>query len=120
MKVLVFGASGGTGHELVEQGLARGHAITAFVRRPEKLTIRHENIIIHQGDVRDRASVESALQGRDAAISALGGASLIKRSPPSSSGSTISSQAWNRRARAALCICRPIPSGMLESNSICL
>jgi putative NADH-flavin reductase len=81
MNVLVFGASGGTGHALVEQGLARGHAITAFLRRPEKLTIRHENITIHQGDVRDRASVESALQGRDAAISALGGASLIKREP---------------------------------------
>jgi putative NADH-flavin reductase len=81
MKVLVFGASGGTGHELAQQGLARGHAITAFVRRPEKFTIRHEKIKIHQGDVRDRASVESAVRDQDAAISALGGASLIKREP---------------------------------------
>lgn len=34
MKILVFGASGGTGQELVEQGLAAGHEMTAFVRDP--------------------------------------------------------------------------------------
>lgn len=81
MNVVVFGASGATGRELAEQGLARGHVVTAFVRRPERFTIRHANIKIHQGDVSDRVLVESAVQGQDAAISALGGASLTKREP---------------------------------------
>jgi len=81
MNVLIFGASGGTGRELAEQAVAHRHMVTAFVRRPEKFTIHHANIKIHQGDVSDRASVESALQGQDAAISALGGASLFKREP---------------------------------------
>jgi putative NADH-flavin reductase len=81
MNVLIFGASGGTGRELTEQGLARGHVVTAFVRQPGRFMIRHANVNIHQGDVSDRASVERAVQGQDAAISALGGASLIKREP---------------------------------------
>jgi putative NADH-flavin reductase len=81
MYVLVLGASGGTGRELAEQGLAQGHVVTAFVRRPARFPIRHANIKIHQGDVSDRRSVESAVQGQDAAISALGGASVIRREP---------------------------------------
>jgi len=44
MKILIFCASGATGHELVKQGLALGHAVTAFVRTPEKLKIRHNNL----------------------------------------------------------------------------
>ena len=31
MRLLVFGATGGTGRHLVEQALARGHEATAFV-----------------------------------------------------------------------------------------
>lgn len=37
MKLLVFGATGGTGRELVEQALAHGYEVTAFVRDPAKL-----------------------------------------------------------------------------------
>jgi putative NADH-flavin reductase len=81
MHVLLFGASGGTGRELAEHGAAQGHVVTAFVRHPARFPIHHANIKIHQGDVSDRRSVESAMQGQDAAISALGGASLTRREP---------------------------------------
>ena len=37
MRIIVFGASGGTGVKIVEQALAAGHAVTAFVRNPAKL-----------------------------------------------------------------------------------
>ena len=34
MKILIFGASGATGQELVKQALAQGKNVTAFVRSP--------------------------------------------------------------------------------------
>jgi putative NADH-flavin reductase len=81
MKVLIFGASGDTGLLLVSAGLQQKHGITAFVRHPAKLKIRHENLTVVNGDVSDYESVESALHGHDGAISALGAASPFKRSP---------------------------------------
>jgi nucleoside-diphosphate-sugar epimerase len=40
VNVTVFGATGGVGAHLVDQGLARGHAITALVRDPARLPAR--------------------------------------------------------------------------------
>jgi putative NADH-flavin reductase len=71
-KLLVFGASGGTGREIVRQALARGFQVTAFVRNPSKLGIEHPALTVLQGDVRDAARVASAVQGQDAVLSALG------------------------------------------------
>ena len=81
MKVLIFGATGDTGRLLVSSGLQQKHGITAFVRHPAKLNIHHENLKVVKGDVSDYASVESALDGHDGAISALGAATPFKRNP---------------------------------------
>ncbi len=72
MKLLIFGSTGGTGRQLVEQALAQGHAVTAFARNPAKLNIQNANLQIIQGDVLDFASVERAVQGQDVVLSALG------------------------------------------------
>ena len=72
MKIIIFGATGGTGRHLVEQAIGEGHAVTAFVRSPEKLEVSHENLRVIQGDALAYASVESAIQGHDAVICALG------------------------------------------------
>jgi uncharacterized protein YbjT (DUF2867 family) len=37
MKLVIFGASGGTGQHLVQQTLAQGHTVTAFARRPDSI-----------------------------------------------------------------------------------
>jgi putative NADH-flavin reductase len=79
MKVVVFGASGRTGSRLLEQGLAKGHQVTAFVRNPERIAAGAPRIRIVQGDVADRAPVEAAIEGQDAVLSALGGRSLLRR-----------------------------------------
>ncbi len=71
-KLLIVGATGGTGRELVRQALERGHEVTAFVRRPAKLDVRHERLTVARGDVLDPASVEAAVRGQDAVLSALG------------------------------------------------
>ena len=72
MKLAVFGASGGTGRELVRQGLAQGHTITVFVRNPTAFT-GHEKLRVVVGDARDAQAVAEAIPGQDAVLSALGG-----------------------------------------------
>lgn len=72
MRILVVGASGGTGREIVRQGLERGHEVTAFVRRPARLPLVHERLRLARGNVLDAASVTEAVRGQDAVLSALG------------------------------------------------
>ncbi len=72
MKIALFGASGGTGRQLVEQALARGHLVTAFVRNPAKFRTTHENLRVVHGDILNEDAVAQAVSGQDAALSALG------------------------------------------------
>lgn len=72
LRVLVIGATGGTGRQLVRQALDLGHEVTAFVRKPAKLKIEHPNLRVVKGNVLDYASLESAMQGQNAVVSALG------------------------------------------------
>jgi len=71
-RVLVIGATGGTGRELVKQALERGYEVTAFVRTPAKLALTHPQLKIVRGDVLDAAAVQAAVAGQDAVVSALG------------------------------------------------
>lgn len=72
MKLTIFGASGKTGILLVQQALAAGYDVVAFVRDPNKLPVQHEHLTIIQGDAADAAAVERAIIGADAVLSALG------------------------------------------------
>jgi putative NADH-flavin reductase len=71
MRIVVFGASGRTGRQVVPQAVARGDDVTAFVRDASKQWFP-DAVVVHQGDPSDAESVEKALTGADAAISALG------------------------------------------------
>lgn len=77
MKLVVFGASGGTGRALVSQALAAGHTVTAFVRNPESLAPA-DGLRIAVGDAGDAAAVAGAIAGQDAVLSALGARTLGK------------------------------------------
>ncbi|PSL46372.1 putative NADH-flavin reductase [Chitinophaga niastensis] len=72
MKLLIFGATGGTGRQLVEQALMQGHTVTAFARNPAGLQLQHPQLKVLQGDVMDYRSIEPAMRGQDAVLSALG------------------------------------------------
>lgn len=71
-RVLIIGATGGTGRQLVEQALARGLQVTAFARTPSKITVKHPQLTVVQGDVLDAASVDAAMRDQDAVLCALG------------------------------------------------
>ena len=72
MNLLIIGATGGTGRELVKQALEQGHNVTAFARNPTNVRIQHQNLTVVKGDVLDYSSVENAVKGRHAVLSALG------------------------------------------------
>src|SRR6195256_1118392 len=72
LRVVIVGATGGTGRQLVQQALAQGHQVTAFVRNPARLPVEHANLRIVTGDVLDYASVETAMRGQSAVLCALG------------------------------------------------
>ena len=72
MRLLIVGGTGGTGRQLIAQALERGHTVTALVRNPSKLQLKHPQLKIVQGDVLDYDSVEAAVRGQDAVVSALG------------------------------------------------
>lgn len=72
MKLAIFGATGRTGRPLVEQALEAGHSVVALVRTPEKMPIKHENLMLIQGDSLNAADVEKTVQGVDAVLSVLG------------------------------------------------
>ena len=81
MNVLVFGASGATGREVVKRALDRGHSVDAFVRDPAKLEIKHANLTVTVGDVTEGALVERAVTSRDAVASALGSGNSLSSDP---------------------------------------
>jgi putative NADH-flavin reductase len=71
MKLLVLGASGGTGRNLVEQALAANHDVLVLARKPESIKLV-DHLAVQKGDVLDADSVASAVQGCDAVLSAFG------------------------------------------------
>jgi putative NADH-flavin reductase len=73
MKVLVFGASGGTGRELLKQALNKGIEVTAFVREAAKIQdIQHPNLTVVTGNALNREDVGLAVAGHDAVLYAIG------------------------------------------------
>ena len=72
MNVLVFGASGRTGRLVVEQALDKGHAVTAFVRAPNRLAPAHAKLRVVVGDAFDAGAVSQAIAGQDAVVTVLG------------------------------------------------
>ena len=70
MRIAVFGATGGTGRQLVTQALGAGHELTVCVRKPDAVTDPRLRVLA--GDILDPATAAAAIAGADAVVSALG------------------------------------------------
>ena len=68
--IVVFGAAGKVGRQVVENALADGYNVIAFVHRHHDLP-DDPSLEIISGDIYNRADIEKALQNVDAVISAL-------------------------------------------------
>jgi putative NADH-flavin reductase len=88
MRLLILGATGGTGQQLLTQALDAGHEVTAFARSPDKIPARRGLQVVAGTLPDDIAALAEAVRGQGAVVSALGrGLSLtsnglIQRSVP--------------------------------------
>jgi putative NADH-flavin reductase len=81
MKITVFGASGKTGEILVNEALASGHQVCAYVRSNTSIQLVHPNLNVVVGQLNETDKLQSAMDGSDACISTLGGGSLFQHNP---------------------------------------
>lgn len=71
MKIALVGATGFVGSNLLREALTRGHAVTAIVRNPAKLTETNDRLTVVQGDVTHVGPLAAQLAGHDVVLSAV-------------------------------------------------
>lgn len=69
---MVFGSTGRTGRQIIQQALNAGHIVTAVARNPSALAINHVNLEIVKGDVFQPVTFEKAMEGHEGILSAIG------------------------------------------------
>ncbi|MDE0201399.1 MAG: SDR family oxidoreductase [Rhodospirillaceae bacterium] len=73
MNIVLLGANGGTGREVIVQALRAGDTVTALVRAEGKLAeLSHERLEVRVGSPCDPRVLEALLPGQDMVISTLG------------------------------------------------
>ena len=104
MKLLIFGATGGTGREIASQANAQGHGLTLFVRDPAKATLPGARLV--RGDVlRDQPTTPDAvLAGGEAILHVLASRDPVNPEPCIRCG-------WCAQA----CPTQVLPAGVLEA-----
>ncbi|NWJ47674.1 MAG: SDR family oxidoreductase [Chloroflexi bacterium] len=73
MKIAIVGANGKTGFQTILKALDMGHSVTAIVRNPATISLKHECLQIKRADLlSENTALEEAIAGHDAVISAIG------------------------------------------------
>ncbi|MEO5979330.1 MAG: SDR family oxidoreductase [Chryseolinea sp.] len=72
LNILVIGANGGIGAQVVRRALSQGHSVTAILRNPDKLLVNHDELTIVQGDILRPDQIQSVFMDKDVVISAIG------------------------------------------------
>jgi uncharacterized protein YbjT (DUF2867 family) len=85
MRIVVFGATGSTGRQVVDQSLFAGHDVTAVVRRPDQVATR-PRLVVRAGDVLDAASLHESCSGAEAIVSCVGPRSNLRPGTVMSAG----------------------------------
>jgi putative NADH-flavin reductase len=79
MNITVFGASGAIGQLVTQLALDHGDFVTAYVRNPKKISLKHPNLSLVQGELSNTSTIEKAIAESDVVISTLGPASDMSR-----------------------------------------
>ena len=77
MHITVIGAAGKSGAAVVQQALAAGHTVTAFVHHSEGYT-PSGNVTVVEGDSTDLAAISAAITGSAAIVDCIGGTTPYK------------------------------------------
>lgn len=101
----MFGATGGTGKQVVKQALEIGYHVTVIIRNPAAFDIQHHELEIIKGDVLQLSTFENELTGKDAVISCLGSGTSTKPTRVYSAGIENIISAMNKAGiRRLMCI----------------
>ncbi|MBK5968527.1 MULTISPECIES: NAD(P)-dependent oxidoreductase [Thiorhodovibrio] len=95
MHIALFGATGGTGREVLAQALTQGHRIQALVRDPTSLPAQ-DGLRLIPGDVLDATATRQCITGTDAVICVLG--SKPKQPPIEARGTAVIVEAMQASA----------------------
>lgn len=79
MNITIFGASGAIGQLLTRLAVDNGDFVTAYVRNPKKISLKHPNLTLVQGELSNTSTIERAVAEADVVISTLGPASDMSR-----------------------------------------
>jgi nucleoside-diphosphate-sugar epimerase len=83
--LVVFGATGALGRQIVGYALDHGHHVTAVARNPSAMGEQHDRLTLLRGDVLAPATLGPAVAGQAAVILAIGGSNAARdRRTPSS------------------------------------
>jgi putative NADH-flavin reductase len=96
MKIALLGATRGTGRQVLEQALERGHEVRALVRDAKALTVTHPKLEVVQGDALNAADVAKVVQGADAVVSSLGASKLWSTARTVSKGAAATVEAMRQ------------------------
>jgi putative NADH-flavin reductase len=78
MRIAIIGATGRTGRHLLEQGIRRGYAMTAFARHPETLADSQGLAAVVQGEGLNLDDIRRAVRGQDAVIVGVGNRDIVR------------------------------------------
>jgi uncharacterized protein len=71
MKIVVFGATGNVGRQIVGEALRRGHEVVGVVRDPETVKSPDQRVTLQKGDATSADSIAKIARGADAVVSAI-------------------------------------------------
>ena len=72
MKLTIFGATSGTGAQVMQQALAAGHSVTILARDPAKVATQNPRLTVVAGNVLNQSDVAKTLEQTEAVICTLG------------------------------------------------
>jgi len=115
MKILVIGAGGRTGRAVVEQAVAAGHEVTAFVHKADEYNVANVRVI--EGDAADSAAMDAAVLGQDAVLDTIGGKTPYKETTLESSAASTIIKAMQRNGVRRLVVTSMLGEGESKANA---
>lgn len=114
MNILVIGAAGKTGTAVVEQALAAGHEVTAFVQKADEYKV--PNVRVVEGDATDRAAIDKGVIGQDAILDTIGGKTPYKATTLESSAASAIIASMQQNGVRRLVVTSMLGVGDSEAN----
>ena len=71
MKIVVFGATGNVGKQIIAESLRRGHEVVGVVRDPTAVKSPHSRVKLVKGDATKSDDIARIVRGADAVVSAI-------------------------------------------------